>query len=66
MLRDEFQKLALKYKKNLIIPSIEFCGDNAAMIAYRGLKLHQAGIKYGYDFNAYPSLSDYSFIKRQM
>jgi len=63
MLRDEFKKLASKYKKNLVIPSIEFCGDNAAMIAYRGLKLHQAGIKYGYDFNAYPSLSDYSFIK---
>ena len=63
MLRDDFEKLASKYKKNLIIPSLEFCGDNAAMIAYRGLKLHQAGIKYGYDFNAYPSLSDYSFIK---
>ncbi|MBI5731533.1 MAG: tRNA (adenosine(37)-N6)-threonylcarbamoyltransferase complex transferase subunit TsaD [Ignavibacteriales bacterium] len=63
MLRDDFQKLALKYKKNLIIPSLEFCGDNAAMIAYRGLKLHQAGIKYEYDFNAYPNLSDYSFIK---
>lgn len=63
MLRDEFQKLAAKYKKNLIIPCLEFCGDNAAMIAYRGLKLHQEGIKYGFDFNAYPSLSDYSFIK---
>ncbi len=63
MLRDEFKKLSSKYKKDLIIPSHEFCGDNAAMIAYRGLKLHQAGIKYGYDFNAYPSLSDYSFIK---
>ncbi|MFA5805538.1 MAG: tRNA (adenosine(37)-N6)-threonylcarbamoyltransferase complex transferase subunit TsaD [Melioribacteraceae bacterium] len=64
MLRDQFENLAFKYKKNLIIPFLEFCGDNAAMIAYRGLKLHQAGIKYGYDFNAYPSLSDYSFIKQ--
>ncbi|NJD23318.1 MAG: tRNA (adenosine(37)-N6)-threonylcarbamoyltransferase complex transferase subunit TsaD [Melioribacter sp.] len=63
MLRSEFEKVASKYKKNLIIPSLEFCGDNAAMIAYRGLKLHQAGIKYDYDFNAYASLSDYSFIK---
>ncbi len=63
MLREEFEKLAKKYKKNLIIPSLEFCGDNAAMIAYRGLKLHQTGIKYDYDFNAYASLSDYSFIK---
>ncbi|MCL4551798.1 MAG: tRNA (adenosine(37)-N6)-threonylcarbamoyltransferase complex transferase subunit TsaD [Bacteroidetes bacterium] len=63
LLRDEFQKLSQRYKKKLVIPSLEYCGDNGAMIAYRGLKLHQAGIKYGYDFNAYPSLSDYSFIK---
>lgn len=63
LLRDEFQKLSNRYMKKLVIPSLEYCGDNGAMIAYRGLKLHQAGIKYGYDFNAYPSLSDYSFIK---
>lgn len=63
MLRDEFQKLSNRYKKKLVIPSLEYCGDNGAMIAYRGLKLHQAGIKYEYGFNAYPSLSDYSFIK---
>ncbi|MEW5842037.1 MAG: tRNA (adenosine(37)-N6)-threonylcarbamoyltransferase complex transferase subunit TsaD [Bacteroidota bacterium] len=63
MLRDEFLKLSNRYKKKLVIPSLEYCGDNGAMIAYRGLKLHQAGIKYEYGFNAYPSLSDYSFIK---
>ena len=63
LLRQGFCGLAAKYKKKIIIPSDEFCGDNAAMIAYRGLKLHQAGIKYGYDFNAYPSLNDYTFIK---
>lgn len=63
MLRDEFQKLAARYKKKLVIPSIEFCGDNGAMIAYRGEKLHEAGVKYSFDFNAYPGLNDYSFIK---
>ncbi len=63
MLRDEFQKLAGKYKKKLVIPSAEFCGDNGAMIAYRGSQLHQAGIKYSFDFNAFPSLSDHTFIK---
>lgn len=63
VLRDEFQKLSNRYKKKLVIPSLEYCGDNGAMIAFRGMKLHQAGIKYGYDFNAYPSLNDYSFIK---
>ncbi|MCX6170596.1 MAG: tRNA (adenosine(37)-N6)-threonylcarbamoyltransferase complex transferase subunit TsaD [Ignavibacteriales bacterium] len=63
MLRNEFQKLAVKYKKKLVIPSPEFCGDNAAMIAYRGVQLHNAGIKYSFDFNAFPSLSDHTFIK---
>ena len=63
MLRDELQKLAIKYKKKFIVPSPEFCGDNGAMIAYRGSQLHQAGIKYSFDFNAFPSLSDHTFIK---
>lgn len=63
MLRDEFQILAGKYKKKLVIPSPEFCGDNGAMIAYRGLILHQAGMNYSFDFNAFPSLKDHTFIK---
>ncbi len=63
MLRDELQKLAVKYKKKFVVPSMEFCGDNGAMIAYRGSQLHQAGIKYSFDFNAFPSLSDHTFIK---
>jgi len=33
------------------------------MIAYRGLTLYNAGIKYSLDFNAFPSLSDHTFIK---
>ena len=63
MLRDELQKLAVKYKKKFVVPSPEFCGDNGAMIAYRGSQLHQAGIKYSFDFNAFPSLGDHTFIK---
>ena len=63
MLRDEFQKLSTKYKKKLVIPSLEFCGDNGDMIAYRGLTLHEAGIKYSFGFNAFPSLNDHTFIK---
>lgn len=63
MLRDEFRKLADKYKKKLVIPSAEFCGDNGAMIAYRGMTLHQAGIKYSFDSNAFPSLADNTFIR---
>jgi N6-L-threonylcarbamoyladenine synthase len=63
MLRDRFQELSIKFKKKLVIPSLGFCGDNGAMIAYRGQKLYEAGIKYSFDFNAFPSLDDYSFIK---
>ncbi len=63
MLRDEFQKLASSHKKKLVIPSLEFCGDNAAMIAYRGMKLYESGLRYSYDYNAYPSLNGNTFIK---
>jgi N6-L-threonylcarbamoyladenine synthase len=63
MLQDEFQRLAVKFKKKLVIPSQEFCGDNGAMIALRGYQLHQSGIKYSFNFNAFPSLSDHTLIK---
>ena len=63
MLREEFEKTAKRFKKKLVVPAVEYCGDNAAMIAYRGLKVYESGLKYSYDFNAYPSLSDNTFIK---
>ncbi len=55
-LREEFSKLADKYQKKLVIPAFEFCGDNAAMIAFRGLKLYEAGQKDELDYGAYPGL----------
>ncbi|KAF0140028.1 MAG: O-sialoglycoprotein endopeptidase [Stygiobacter sp.] len=63
LLREEFAKLAKRYNKKIAVPSLEFCGDNAAMIAYRAQKVYEAGFRYEFSFNAYPSLSDYSFIK---
>ncbi|MBI3124137.1 MAG: tRNA (adenosine(37)-N6)-threonylcarbamoyltransferase complex transferase subunit TsaD [Ignavibacteriales bacterium] len=63
LLREEFAKLAKRYNKKIVVPSLEFCGDNAAMIAYRAQKIYEAGFRYKFSFNAYPSLSDYSFIK---
>lgn len=63
LLRENFMNLSDRYKVKLAIPPIEYCGDNAAMIAYRGEKVFEAGYRYDYNFNAYPSLSDYSFIK---
>ncbi len=69
LLRSEFLKLANKYEKKLVIPSLEFCGDNAAMIAYRGMKLYEHLVKnsdeldYFKNQNAYPDLYGNSFIK---
>lgn len=63
LLGNEMKLLTRKFNKKLVIPSNEFCGDNAAMIAYRGLKLFNSGLKYNLDYNAYPSLSDNTFIK---
>lgn len=49
--------ISSQYKKQVVIPDLEFCGDNAAMIAQRGFQLHNSGKAYSLEFNAYPSLS---------
>ncbi len=61
-LRKGISDLAIKYKIKCVIPSLEFCGDNAAMIAYRGYKLFLSGKRYNFDYCAYPS-SHYSSRK---
>ena len=55
-LRNAFVKLCNKYKKKLVIPDLQFCGDNAAMIAFRGLTLFKTGKKFRLDYPPYPSL----------
>lgn len=60
-LRDDFSLLGQKYNKKVIIPELEYCGDNAAMIAYRGMQYHLSGRKYSLSSNAYPSLPLSSF-----
>ena len=60
-LRESFIELSKKYNKKVIIPQLEYCGDNAAMIAYRGLKLFENGFHYGLDYSPYPGLTDESF-----
>lgn len=55
-LRKSVSGLAGKYKKKIIIPDMEFCGDNAAMIAYRGLKVYESGEKFDLDFSPFPGL----------
>ncbi|MDA3862185.1 MAG: tRNA (adenosine(37)-N6)-threonylcarbamoyltransferase complex transferase subunit TsaD [Melioribacteraceae bacterium] len=60
-IRNKFSELAKKYNKKLVIPDIEFCGDNAAMIAYRGSKLFENNIISGLTANAFPALPKDSF-----
>ncbi len=55
-LRGAVISLAEKYGKKVVVPKIEFCGDNAAMIAFRGSKIFKAGEKYGLNYSPYPSL----------
>jgi N6-L-threonylcarbamoyladenine synthase len=55
-LREAFSELCNKYNKKLVIPDLQFCGDNAAMIAFRGMTLFNEGRKFGLDYPPYPSL----------
>ncbi len=69
LLRNELEKLSVHYNKKIVIPSLEYCGDNAAMIAYRGMKLYEylqnskEFLSYFSNQNAYPDLSGNTFIK---
>jgi N6-L-threonylcarbamoyladenine synthase len=57
-LREAFAELAEKYNKKLVVPSMSYCGDNAAMIAYRGQKVFESGKTFTLGYNAYPSLPE--------
>lgn len=55
-------ELANSFNKKIVIPSLEFCGDNAAMIAYRAETLYKSGIKHEFNFKPFPSLNENSFL----
>jgi N6-L-threonylcarbamoyladenine synthase len=63
LLREEFSLIAKKNNKKLIIPDIQLCGDNAAMIAYRGEMLFKEGLSFSSELNAYPSLTFNKLIR---
>ena len=67
LLRERMKKLAKKYEKKIVIPDIQFCGDNAAMIAFRGKSLYEAGRRDNLYAKPFPSLqnSEYKFLKVQ-
>lgn len=60
-LRNSIQEIADKRKIKTVFPSLEYCGDNAAMIALRASMLYRNGLKYDLTANAFPSL-DYSIF----
>ena len=60
-LRNAMVELSISYSKKIIIPDFEFCGDNAAMIAFRGKTLYDAGIRNDLSAKPYPSLGENYF-----
>lgn len=60
-LRNEITLLSKRYDKKIIIPSFEFCGDNAAMIALRGKYLFEIGRQDSLNAKPYPSLGENYF-----
>lgn len=60
-LRNEMIKLANDHNKKIVIPDLEFCGDNAAMIALRGKTLYDAGVRNDLSAKPYPSLGENYF-----
>jgi tRNA N6-adenosine threonylcarbamoyltransferase len=62
-LRNEITALAEKCRKKIVIPDLEYCGDNAAMIAFRGKSLFDTGIQDNLNAKPYPSLGENYFNK---
>jgi N6-L-threonylcarbamoyladenine synthase len=65
ILRSEFIEIGSKYKKKVVIPKLEYCGDNAAMIALRGMQYYLAGRKFSLDTSVFPSLPKDIFLTIQ-
>lgn len=60
-LKSEMIKIAEKYKKILVVPDLQFCGDNAAMIAFRGKSLYENGVRDTLSCKPFPALSENHF-----
>ena len=62
-LKSEITKLAEKYKKSVVIPDLQFCGDNAAMIAFRGKSLYDSGVRDTLSCKPFPALDENHFLE---
>jgi N6-L-threonylcarbamoyladenine synthase len=60
-LRTALTDLAAEYKKKIVIPDLQYCGDNAAMITFRGSKLFESGQRFELDYNPFPGIPENHF-----
>ncbi len=56
-LRNGMVALGEKYHIPAVIPAFDYCGDNAAMIAYRAKTISEAGFEYSFDYEAFPAFT---------
>jgi len=61
-IRNELVKIARGKNLKVVIPDMEYCGDNAAMIALRGGMVFNSGKKFDLNFTAFPSIPENIFI----
>ncbi len=62
-LRNEINNLADQFNISCIIPSLSYCGDNAAMIALRGFQLYQIGRRDNLRVKPYPAIPENHFLR---
>jgi N6-L-threonylcarbamoyladenine synthase len=62
-LRNEINNLADQFNISCIIPSLSYCGDNAAMIALRGFQLYQSGVRDNLRIKPYPAILENHFLR---
>ncbi len=58
-LRNYFLQLGETYNKKVVIPKLEYCGDNAAMIAFRGYSMATNNLLDSVSDKPYPNLKNY-------
>lgn len=56
LLRSECEKLCKKYKWQLYLPELKYCGDNGAMVAAQGYYEFISGVKADSNLNAYATM----------
>lgn len=62
-LSNECRLLAEHFKIPFVVPAMQYCGDNAAMIALRGFQLYQSGVVDNLNVKAYPAIPENHFLK---